>query len=520
MPGRLSSMVLVALIAAAVCALCATCAGAATVTKTTDSKDGACDADCSLREAIAAADPGETIVVPASPTPYEVIDGFPDFGSLVIEKDLTIVGAGARQTAVTAPGSEARPFTVKSAGAISPVVTIRDLTISGGNGGSGGFAAQGGGIMVGKAPAATGAPTLTLERVRVTGNKASSNAGQAVGGGITADGSGTKLIVRDSLVDANEAIGAGKGQATGGGIATFASATATIENTTVVGNLAKADDDGLISARAGGIFLVKASSIVNATIYGNKTERTDPGATLSTAGNLIGTEATVTVANTIVGGGKADDSASADCSAGFKSLGGNVLPPTCGPTSADRLANDPLLGPLAANGGTTDTMALLSGSPAIDAGVGCPLSTDQRAFPRPSGAGCDAGAYELQVPGSTVVVQLIEKKQQKRKKKKKQGKKNTAAVTCQGKKATIVGNARKNTLRGTKKADVIVALAGNDTIRGRGGNDLICAGKGSDKLIGGPGKDRLLGQKGADRLFGGPGLDKLLGGQGKDLQLQ
>ena len=47
----------------------------------------------------------ETVVVPASQTPYEVIDGFPDFGSLVIEKDLTIVGAGARQTEVTATGS-------------------------------------------------------------------------------------------------------------------------------------------------------------------------------------------------------------------------------------------------------------------------------------------------------------------------------------------------------------------------------------------------------------------------------
>src|SRR6187399_869022 len=169
MSGRLSSMALVALLAAAVCALCATGACAATVTKTTDSKDGTCNADCSLREAIAAAAPGETVVVPASPTPYEVIDGFPDFGSLVIEKDLTIVGAGARQTEVTATGSEARPFTVKSVGAVSPVVTIRDLTVSGGDGGSGGFAGQGGGVMVGKAPAATGAATLTLDRVRVTG---------------------------------------------------------------------------------------------------------------------------------------------------------------------------------------------------------------------------------------------------------------------------------------------------------------------------------------------------------------
>ncbi len=91
---------------------------------------------------------------------------------------------------------------------------------------------------------------------------------------------------------------------------------------------------------------------------------------------------------------------------------------------------------------------------------------------------------------------------------------------CRGKRATRVGAAGKDDLRGTKRADVIVGLGGDDTIRALAGNDLVCAGKGRDKVLGGPGKDRLLGEGGVDTLRGGPGKDKLVGGPGKDLQQQ
>ncbi len=65
---------------------------------------------------------------------------------------------------------------------------------------------------------------------------------------------------------------------------------------------------------------------------------------------------------------------------------------------------DPLLGPLADNGGLTGTMSFLSGSPAINAGndVNCP-NTDQRGVPRPHGVHCDIGAYEYQDTISPVV---------------------------------------------------------------------------------------------------------------------
>ena len=56
---------------------------------------------------------------------------------------------------------------------------------------------------------------------------------------------------------------------------------------------------------------------------------------------------------------------------------------------------DPKLGPLADNGGPTLTMALLPGSPAIDAAdTATAPPTDQRGFPRPAGAAADIGAFE------------------------------------------------------------------------------------------------------------------------------
>jgi hypothetical protein len=55
----------------------------------------------------------------------------------------------------------------------------------------------------------------------------------------------------------------------------------------------------------------------------------------------------------------------------------------------------PMLGALANNGGPTLTMALLFGSPAIDAGnTALAPATDQRGFPRPAGSAADIGAFE------------------------------------------------------------------------------------------------------------------------------
>lgn len=72
--------------------------------------------------------------------------------------------------------------------------------------------------------------------------------------------------------------------------------------------------------------------------------------------------------------------------------------------TATDMYGDPVLGSLADNAGPTPTMALLSGSPAIDAipvgtnGCGTTITTDQRAVSRPQGSGCDIGAFELVPP--------------------------------------------------------------------------------------------------------------------------
>jgi hypothetical protein len=81
-----------------------------------------------------------------------------------------------------------------------------------------------------------------------------------------------------------------------------------------------------------------------------------------------------------------------------------------GSITGSPLTADPLLGPLADNGGPTQTMALGAGSPAIDAGSAFGLATDQRGQPRPfvfaalahPGDGSDIGAFELQGPTITI----------------------------------------------------------------------------------------------------------------------
>jgi len=83
----------------------------------------------------------------------------------------------------------------------------------------------------------------------------------------------------------------------------------------------------------------------------------------------------------------------------------NATPPVCEKSAryrssfvpSDTIFADPLLAPLADNGGLTPTHALLSGSPAIDAGDDGGWDTDQRGtgYPRVLNAHADIGAYEV-----------------------------------------------------------------------------------------------------------------------------
>jgi len=102
-----------------------------------------------------------------------------------------------------------------------------------------------------------------------------------------------------------------------------------------------------------------------------------------------------------------------NCEGPIDDFGGNYSNDfSCGFTGDDSVI---ILGPLADNGGPTETMALLGGDPVNGATVNCdaldengnptgiPIGVDQRYFPRPFGIRCDSGAVES-MPASIVTI--------------------------------------------------------------------------------------------------------------------
>jgi hypothetical protein len=117
-------------------------------------------------------------------------------------------------------------------------------------------------------------------------------------------------------------------------------------------------------------------------------------------GLLAGGTTTTTLEATIVAGNTAPDGP--DCRGTVGSAGHNLLgnDTNClfAAQSSDKLNKAAKLGPLHANGGPTQTMAVLTGSPALNAipKAACAVATDQRGVKRPQGSGCEIGAFELQ----------------------------------------------------------------------------------------------------------------------------
>jgi hypothetical protein len=107
--------------------------------------------------------------------------------------------------------------------------------------------------------------------------------------------------------------------------------------------------------------------------------------------------------NTIVAGNTHTGSPS-DVDGSIVSNGHNLIGDTNGSSgwvASDLLNVDPNLGPLQDNGGPTQTMALLPGSPAIDAGDNTDAPEwDQRGegYPRIVNGTIDIGAFEVQAP--------------------------------------------------------------------------------------------------------------------------
>jgi len=147
-------------------------------------------------------------------------------------------------------------------------------------------------------------------------------------------------------------------------------------------------------ATGGAIANAGSFQAVNLSLEGNTALG---GLSSSTNGNSYGNSIANTggvfqIVNSIL-----SDGSSNNCFGTITDLGHNIssdATPTW--TSGTSLSNtNPLLLPLANNGGPTLTMALGVGSPALNNGD-CVLAppTDQRGYPRPSGPGCDIGAWE------------------------------------------------------------------------------------------------------------------------------
>jgi hypothetical protein len=327
---------------------------------------------CTLRAAVQQANflgGGGIIAVPSGTYALTVEGPFEDeavTGDLDIHADLSIQGAGARRTVIRGDTDD-RLFDIHP----GVTVTIFGVTIQ-----DGAVDDNGGGIRNAGEP-------LIIRRSTISDNLAVGD-----GGGIHNSG---QLWLFKSIVSGNTALNSG------GGLANTKQLV--LVNSTVSGNRVEA-----FGAEKGRGLRNSASAIArlkNVTFNGNAVEGEAPegGAIANDPGGSVLLEMAI-IANSL---------ASENCLGTMTSLGHNIdSGDSCGFTSPGDLSNtDPQLGPLANNGGPTDTHALLSGSPAIDAGINanCP-DEDQRLVARPQDgdgdatAVCDIGAYEAEPAAS------------------------------------------------------------------------------------------------------------------------
>ena len=316
-----------------------------------------------MHQAVAVASPGETVIVPAGTYPISL-------GGLTITQAQNIQGAGARATRVIVDGgTSAHAFVVSS----PDRVTISGMTISAGH-----VVGEGIDFLHGGAVANLSGSVLSLAGVAVTGTtleKTDTSSGAVRGAGITNNGT---LSIADSTVSGNtEVVTGSESVAQGAGIFN-SGGTVTIVNSTIFGN-SQIATSGALTGGSAITNLGTELSLLNVTVAGNS------------GAPAIANFATLATRNSIF-----SNAPGGNCDGALTSQGANIeSTDQCGLHAAgDQVGTDPLLGPLADNGGQTDTLALLPASPAIDRGTDCP-PVDQRGVARPQGPACDIGAVEL-----------------------------------------------------------------------------------------------------------------------------
>lgn len=366
--------------------------------------DGCAPADCSLREAVIAtnaASSSDEINLPTGTYELSIVgtdENASASGDLDIGNagNLTINGMGAENTIVDANGID-RVFQVGG-----PLVEMNGLTITGGlAAGSGG-----GGVRV------NGGTSLTLEEVTVSDNAArnQNSPTSGTGGGIFKE-SGGNLTIDSSTVSGNAA------DSFGGGIRTETSpefanpdinttSKTTITNSTISGNTA-----GQVG---GGVFnLIGLTEIKNSTIT-NNTAPAGQGSGIASRGNPQSPPARTDVSSSIIAANTNTDvdffngTNNTFQSNGYNLIGDGNATGAFNQTGDQTGVENPGLGPLADNGGPTETHAVQTGSPALDKG-NTDLTEDQRGTIRPfdfsntenatGGDGSDIGSFELN-PGT------------------------------------------------------------------------------------------------------------------------
>jgi CSLREA domain-containing protein len=380
-----------------------------TVTKIADTNDGMCDGDCSLREAIAAANAtvdNDDIAFSALFSAAQTITLSGTDLIITNNGTLTINGPGANLLTVSGNGAS-RVFTNN----VSAVTNINNLRVTGGNAVSGVQTGRGGGVY-------NHGGTLTLMNVIITGNTGA-NGGGTNNAAATGGFNGNLTVI-------NCEISNNTSSSSGGGMQNFSTSTLTLVNSLVSGNTSN-------SAGIGGAFQANGTVVIsNSTFSGNSTPAGTGGAMYYNGTSLTMNNVTITdnsslngggglhkatatlnanVRNTIIAGNRGA-AATPDVAGAISSQGNNLIGSVGSSTGwvvADLLNRAAFLAPLANNGGPTRTHALLPTSPAINAGNNCvqtascgagnppaALTTDQRGtgFPRLVATNVDIGAYE------------------------------------------------------------------------------------------------------------------------------
>lgn len=418
---------------------------AAPITVTTLADELNADGDCSLREAIEAANTNTIVDACGAGDPGADLITFGvsgtialgSAGQLTITDDLTIAGPGAASLTIHGNGFDAGRIMEVGAGV---QLGLFDVTIRGGrwisppmiagagilNHGllfvtnvafsqndAGGFCCSGlpggaigndggtvevtGSSFTGNSAGGEGGAIYSNGDLTVVNSTFLGNSTNNWGGGIFAAGSGLG-VVSSTFLRNSDVFG-------GGGIATMAIHTEVagvtfsrntssfaggagiwhhggvlnVENSTFFRNSAPtsfSEGGGLLNSGGGSVVVTNATFSENEAGIGNDIHNRDGIVTLR---NSI-------VANSSPSGG--------NCGGVVLDGGSNLSWPD---TTCPGLNQDPLLDPvgLQDNGGPTETIALMPGSPAIDFALVCPPPVeDQRGVPRPQGPACDSGAYE------------------------------------------------------------------------------------------------------------------------------